>query len=150
MTRQPCDDAFDRDEKAFWKAAEKLLGAAQTCVRQAASDLMRACRLFRDPAISILGAHLVENLRGHGNFDNIREACHIFVEARRGNLNHQDPEPQDLVVIAAMNLVDACQHLLAEGASGRLSVDDLPQVGPDTVRSRVASEEILRVLRHQV
>jgi hypothetical protein len=144
MTRKPCDNAFDRDEKAFRKAAENLLGAAQTCIRQAGHDLARACRLFRDPDIVQLGALLVENLKEQGNFDNVREACHRFASARRGSMNHREPSPEDLVVVSAITLEDACLNLLAEG------VPDLIAIGPDTVRSRVASEEILKVLRHLV
>jgi hypothetical protein len=144
MTRKPCDDAFDRDEKAFWRTAEKLLGSARTCIRQAGSDLARACRLFRDDNISQLGALLVENLKGLGNFDNVLGACRLFTSGRRGSLNHASPSPEDLITISALYLEDACEHLLADGML------DLPAVGPDTFRSRAASEEILKVLKHRV
>ena len=144
MTRKPCDDAFERDEKAYWKAAEKLLGAAQTCIRQAGSDLAKACSLFRDDDISRLRAHLVENLRGLGNFDNVLDTCRLFTSNRSEHLNHTNPSPADLIVISALNLQDACEHLLADG------MRDLPAVGPDTVRSRAASDSILREMKHLV
>lgn len=137
MTKKPCDDAFEREEKAFRKAAERLLGAAIACVRQAGHDLARACRLFRDPDISQLGALVTENLRDERTLDNVRAACHLFASGRRGSLRG-DPSPADLVVISAMCLEDALQDLLAEGTT------DLPHVGPNTVRSRAASEEILK------
>ena len=129
MTRQLCDDVFEREEKAFWRAGEKLLGAAQTCIRQAARDLSRACGLFKDADVSRLRAHLVENLAGLGNFDNIKEACQLFTSGRRSNLSSQISSPEDLLTISALNLKYACQHLLSQG------VDGLPLVGPDTVRS---------------
>ena len=142
MTRKPCDDAFEREEKAFRKAAERLLGAAVVCVRQAGHDLARACRLFRDPDISQLGALVTENLRDERTLDNVRAACHLFASGRRAGLGRGEHTPEDLVVIAAMCLEDACQDLLAEG------VTDLPKVGPDTVRSRAASEQVLSQNRY--
>jgi len=135
--RKPCDDAFDREERAFRKAAEKLLGAAVTCVRQAGSDLARACALFRDQDIRQLGVLVTENLRSEKNFENVRDACHLFTVSRRRNIRPGDPSPEDLIVIAAMDLEDACADLLAPGTT------DLPQVGPDTIRSRAASQEVL-------
>lgn len=141
-TRQPCDDAFDKQERAFVRAAENLQGAAMTCVRQAGSDLARACRLFRDDGMSQLGALLTENLRGEGNFDNVRAACRLFTSARRGRLRDPDNDPSELVVVAALNLEEAAEHLLSEGCSG------LRAVGPATVRSRAASERVLTILRH--
>jgi hypothetical protein len=144
MTRKPCDDAFDRDEKAYWRAAEKLLGSVQTCIRQAGSDLARACRLFRDDDVSQLGALLVENLKSRGNFDNVLAACRLFTSGKRGSLDLTNPTPADLVVVSTMCLEDACEHLLADG------MRDLPAVGLDTVRSRAASESILHELRHLV
>ena len=39
VTRKPCDDAFDRESESFRKAAQRLLEAATTCVRQAGRDL---------------------------------------------------------------------------------------------------------------
>jgi hypothetical protein len=143
MTPQPCDRAFEKAEAAFRRAAENLQGAATTCVRQAASDLARACRLFRDQDISQLGVAISENLRGGGNFKNILDACLYLTVRRRGNLG-RDPSPEELIVVAALNLEEACQGLLSE------SVVDVISVGPDTVRSRSASEEVLHVLRARV
>lgn len=142
ITRKPCDDTFDRDEKAFRKAAEKLMGSAVVCVRQAGADLARACRLFRDNDISQLGALLTENLRRDETLDNARAACHLFTVSRRGNIRGQDPSPEDLVALAALYLEDSIGHLLSENTS------DLPSVGPATVRSRAASDQVLSVLRH--
>jgi hypothetical protein len=113
-----------------------------TCIRQAGSDLARACRLFRDDDVSQLGALLTENLRGEGNFDNVRAACSLFTSARRGKLRDPDNNTAELVVVAALNLEEAAEHLLSEGCSG------LRAVGPDTIRSRAASEKVLTSLRH--
>ena len=137
MTRKPCDDAFDREEKSFRKAAERLLGAAIVCIRQAGSDLARACRTVRDPDVEQLGVLVTENLRGERNFDNVLAACRLFTSGRRRDLNATHPSPSDLIVIAAMNLEDACENLLSPGTT------DLPSVGPCTVRSRSASEKVL-------
>lgn len=138
MTPKPCDRAFEQAEAAFARAAEKLQGAATVCVRQAAGDLARACRVFQDPEISRLRAHLTESLRGEGDFSNMQTACLFFTSPRRKTLNHRDPSPEDLIVVSAMNLEEACLGL----TSGNLF--DLTTVGPDTVRSRAASEEVLR------
>jgi len=140
MTAKPCDVKFNEAERALRKSAEKLLGAAIVCVRQATSDLIRACGVFDDPDASSLKAWLTENLRGEGNFQNIMESCHSFATPRRATLNHRDPAPADLLVIAAMDLEDACQCLMADGFA------DLPSVGPATVRSRIHSGKILQVL----
>lgn len=140
VERKPCDDVFEREEKSFRKAAERLLGAATTCVRQAGMDLARACRLFRHPDIQSLGTILVENLRGEGNFDNVRTACSLYAGPRRKNLqNLTDPSPEQLIVVAALNLQDAVEHLLAEG------VTDLLSVGPATIRSRSATTSIMKM-----
>ncbi len=147
MTRKPCDDAFDREEKAFRKAADKLRGAAATCVRQAGSDLARACRIFREDDIVQLGAFITENIRFPYNFDNVRAACHLYTSAHRGSLklsSQRRADPMDLITVAALNLEDACQFMLSEDAS------DLLSVGSATVSSRAASEEILTVLSHLV
>jgi hypothetical protein len=144
MTPKPCDKEFDRAEKAFRRAAENLLGAAKVSVRQAGHDLARACRVFRDPATSELADQLVENLRGEGNFENVREACERFTSGRRGRLGQRDPSPEEMIVISAMNLEDACQGILAALFSG--DVNALPTIGPDTVRSRHSSEQVLLVL----
>jgi hypothetical protein len=138
-TRKPCDDAFERDERAFQKAAEKLQGVAMVCVRQAGSDLARACTLFRDNKIRHFGLVLSENLHSRENFAiaNIQETCHMFAASRRESIRPGNPSPEDLIVIAAMNLEDACADLRAPGTT------DLPEVGPATIRSRAASAELL-------
>jgi len=138
MTPKPCDHKFAQAEAAFMKAAENLQGAAATCVRQAGHDLTRACRGFQDQEISQLGSVVSENLKSD-NFENVREACSQFASGRRGNLTRRDLSPEDLVVVAAMSLADACANL-----SG--SLVDVISVGPDTVRSRHASEKVLLVL----
>ena len=147
FTRKPCDDAFDREERSFKKAADRLLGAAITCVRQAGNDLARACRLFRDRDISQLGALLVENLRGEGNFDNVRAACHLFASGRRGSLRDPDNSPEELVVVAALSLEDAAQSLI-DSAQRTEDLGKLLAVHPATVSSRAASGKVLSVLRH--
>jgi hypothetical protein len=141
--RKPCDDAFEREERAFQKAAEKLQGAAMVCIRQAGSDLARACALFQDPDVGQLRTVLTENLRSGSaalnlnNFENVQEACRAFTANKRGRIRPGNPSPEDLIAIASMELDDACVDLLTPGAAR------LPSVGPATVRSRAASAELL-------
>lgn len=151
VERKPCDVNFDQAETAYRKAGNKLQGAGLVCIRQAGLDLARACRLFKDPAIASLGAILSENLRGgvsaivdQPGLDNVREACHRFSSARRGGLQHQDPAPEDLMVISAMHLEEACLNMITENLS------DLSDVGPATVRSRASSQEVLYINRERV
>jgi hypothetical protein len=140
MKPTPCDDAFEKAETAFRRAAENLQGAAITCVLQAGRDLAHACQCFKDQDISQLGIVISANLRS-GNIENLQDACHTLAAGRRRSLNHKDPSPEELIVIAALNLEEACMTLLSESL-----IDIISSVGPDTVRSRIASEEVLRVL----
>lgn len=140
--RRPCDDAFDRKEKALRKAVDDLLGAAKTCVRQATSDLARACRLIKDPDAQQLAAFLVENVQNE-NFENVRIACRLFTITRRAGASGSSPTTVDLLVFAALNLEDAASGLLSD------DVNSLLQVGSHSVRSRASSAEVLGVLRHR-
>ncbi len=144
VERKPCDDAFDRDERAFRKAREKLVGSAMTCVRQAGHDLARACGVVGDDDVSILKARLQENLRGAGNFANVLDACREFTRPRRSTFNHRNPGMVDYLVSSALSLEDACEALLAGGFSDVLMVETA------SVQSRSASGEVLQVLRHKV
>jgi hypothetical protein len=139
VTPQPCDRNFERAEATFRRAAENLQGAATTCVRQAGSDLARACRVVQDQDASQLGAVVSENLRS-GNFENVMDACSRFTSGRRWNLIHLDPSPVELIVMAAISLEEACMGIVSD------NLVDIISVGPNTVRSRVASGKVLQAL----
>jgi hypothetical protein len=135
-----CDEDFQKKEKAVRKAVGELDAAARACVRQAARDLARACRTVRDPDATTLGRLLLEN---DENFENVRDACHLFTVPRRARIDSSQPKPMDMLVFAALSLEDAASGLL----SGDL--DELLQVHANTVRSRGSSAEVLSVLRHR-
>jgi hypothetical protein len=143
VERAPCDIAFEKEERSLRRVIENLRGAATTCVRQAAMDLARACGTLRDPAASILGAQLRENLRNN-NYGGILDNAHAHVESNRHRVNFDDPTmPLDLIFVSAGSLESAVDHLL----NGNL--DDLTQVASLSVMSRSSSGDVLQINRHR-
>jgi hypothetical protein len=142
LERKKCDDNFDREEKNVRKAVDKLLDAARACVRQAASDLARACRLVKDRDAQQLAVFL-DNTQIDGGFENVRDACRLFNSSRRSTASGRNPTPLDLLVFSSLSLEDAASGLLSN------DVNDLLQVGSNSVRSRASSAEVLGVLKHR-
>jgi len=137
-----CDEDFQKKEKVLRKTLGELDAAARACVKQAATDLARACRTVRDPDAATLGRLLLENVQAE-NFENVRDACHLFTVPRRATADAEHPKPMDVLVFATLSLEDAASGLL----SGDL--DELLQVHSNTVRSRGSSAEVLTVLRRR-
>jgi hypothetical protein len=143
MTPNLCDAEFDKAEAAFIKAQDRVANAVMACLLQTATDLRRACGLFKITDVRNLSSGITEGLK-------IGDLPVGLLKCREVILNYMSTVDREAFVEKDLTMKDTLSIAADILAMAILEWNDGDYQSSyhDTVRARQNTDKLREVLRY--